>query len=507
MLNGPGGKDSAMNRKKLVILILLIIILGSSLRFFEITKHDVWIDESFVVEICKTSTLGEILSIQKFDQGHPPVYLFFLKVWTDIFGYSPFSIRFPSVVFGVISILAIFSLTKMIFNSRVGLMSSFLLALSPFHIYYSQMARSYSLIILFSILSISFFYSYITNKKKISLLYFIIFSLILYYTHFLSILLIGFTNIFVFFVYRKTLKEWIFSQALLFFCLIPLPYLMNKGVELGAGARSSFSALELVYLCVIFSIGYTGFIFKMSTIKTNILDNLGFLLISFFTYLSIVYFFLKKGWKNRTNSEDRLIKVIKPNKDNKPNRAVFVLLWFAIPVLILFFISLFYPLFRPRYLCFIFPAFIIIIAQGIMSIKGKQIFYLILTLLIIIQVIPIYNYFFIYTREPWQEISEYISENQEQDDLIITSRTSSLRYYYQGESEIRFIDIGPEELTKYKGIWLVLANYKQSYSDETHEISMFLAERYNLITAKEYRDDSNELSGRIIIQYYKGEKK
>jgi uncharacterized membrane protein len=74
---------------------------------------------------------------------HPPLYYVILHYWINLFGDTEFSTRFLSVIFGLFSIFMIYKVGTLLFNKNVGMLSSLLLALSVFHIQYSQEVRMY----------------------------------------------------------------------------------------------------------------------------------------------------------------------------------------------------------------------------------------------------------------------------------------------------------------------------------------------------------------------------
>ena len=84
----------------------------------------------------------------------------------QIFGQSEFSVRFPALIFGVLSIFMIYKLGKALFNPEIGLISALILAVSPFQIHYSQEARPYSLLMLLSLISTYYFVKFIKSKDK-----------------------------------------------------------------------------------------------------------------------------------------------------------------------------------------------------------------------------------------------------------------------------------------------------------------------------------------------------
>ncbi|MDY7008888.1 MAG: glycosyltransferase family 39 protein, partial [Cyanobacteriota bacterium] len=93
--------------------------------------------------------------------NHPPVYFILTHWWMQLFSVegelvSLWGARSLSVIFGVISIPAIYGLARLAFHSRlVGQFAAAIMAVSPYGIYLAQEARHYTLAILFVIGSFS----------------------------------------------------------------------------------------------------------------------------------------------------------------------------------------------------------------------------------------------------------------------------------------------------------------------------------------------------------------
>lgn len=84
---------------------------------------------------------------------HLPFYFYLMHYWTHWFGTSEWVLRFPSALFGALSVVMLFLLGRQLFNPFVGLVSAILLAFSPEQIYFSQQARMYSLLVLLVVAS------------------------------------------------------------------------------------------------------------------------------------------------------------------------------------------------------------------------------------------------------------------------------------------------------------------------------------------------------------------
>jgi len=152
--------DAARARSR-VWLLILILLLAFALRLFHLAEKEMWYDEAFAVLYAEKEPGSIIYGTVTPVEGaaadiHPLLYYFFLHGCMGL-GQSLFVVRFPSVFFGLLSLCLVFRIARELFDAQVGLLAVALAAMSPFHIWYSQEARMYSLLCLLTLLSIYLF--------------------------------------------------------------------------------------------------------------------------------------------------------------------------------------------------------------------------------------------------------------------------------------------------------------------------------------------------------------
>jgi 4-amino-4-deoxy-L-arabinose transferase-like glycosyltransferase len=86
-------------------------------------------------------------------EPHPPGYYVFMFGWTKIFGVSIESLRLPSVLFGVGSILLLYLLGWLEYDRWSGLLAAAMLAFNGFHMYWSQIAKMMTMACFLGLLS------------------------------------------------------------------------------------------------------------------------------------------------------------------------------------------------------------------------------------------------------------------------------------------------------------------------------------------------------------------
>ncbi len=136
---------------KIYCTFFFIIFLAVTLRLYNLGSLSFWFDEAVTMLWAKNLSY-----LFKNDNCIPPLYFLFVHYWKN-FGHSEFILRLLSVIFGVGSVVGIYFLGKLFFDIRTALISSFVLAISPLHILYSQELTVYSLLVFLVLLLIYFF--------------------------------------------------------------------------------------------------------------------------------------------------------------------------------------------------------------------------------------------------------------------------------------------------------------------------------------------------------------
>jgi len=159
---------------KIKLFLLLLIIIGFFYRLYGLSEnYSFWTDENHVAIFARA-----ILERGKpvLENGYSTGIYQWLQYWLSavsakIFGLNEFAIRFPSVIFGVLTIWAVYLLGKELFNKKVGLLSAFLTAFLKIEILWSRQARPYQALQFFYLLGAWFIYK-LTKEEKFNWRYF-----------------------------------------------------------------------------------------------------------------------------------------------------------------------------------------------------------------------------------------------------------------------------------------------------------------------------------------------
>ncbi|EJM18199.1 hypothetical protein PMI22_03281 [Pseudomonas sp. GM21] len=124
--------------------LLPILALAALVRFYDLTAAAIWGDEGSSLLMSHYS-VAEIW-VHAARDVHPPLYFVLLHGWIELFGDGIFSIRCLSALPGIATVWLGVWLMDMIATRRAALLAGFLLALLPTAVRYSQEVRMYSLL-------------------------------------------------------------------------------------------------------------------------------------------------------------------------------------------------------------------------------------------------------------------------------------------------------------------------------------------------------------------------
>ena len=154
--------------KRILILLAFIIIVASILRLWQLGKvpsSPDW-DEvalgynSYSIMQTGRDEYGKFLPIilRSFDDYKPALYAYLTMPSIGILGLNVVAVRLPSAIFGILTVLAVFFVVKELFKkNNIALLTSLLLAISPWHIQFSRVAFEANIGVTLNIFGVYFF--------------------------------------------------------------------------------------------------------------------------------------------------------------------------------------------------------------------------------------------------------------------------------------------------------------------------------------------------------------
>ena len=146
-------------RKWLVLFLIIGIILRLIVANNVPPLADEMVHGSHAINIISSGVINE--------QNECPVWFYLTDLVYRFLGVNGISARFLSIFFGTLTILLVYLISKRLFNEKIALISSFLLAISAFHIRYALMEQDEAMMF-FVLLAFYYFVKDLEEKNKIT---------------------------------------------------------------------------------------------------------------------------------------------------------------------------------------------------------------------------------------------------------------------------------------------------------------------------------------------------
>ena len=343
------------SRSQYLVAISLLALIAFSIRAVSLDAQSLWRDEVDALRFAQ-APWAEMLGNFTRPGWNGPLYYLMLRGWIALTGQTAYAMRFFSLIFGVLGVPLIYVLGRCLFDRMVGLIASLLVTASPYLTWYSQEVRMYTWVPALAMLAIYAIHRALSSSPLLSLskeramslskgngwhwwMVQIIATTLAFYSHILAAFLIPVQALIYFAWWPRARRHW--KAALISLACLTLPYLPLAvwQAPLALRARETgFQAYTLGRMVEIllngWSTGMRGWGWPWSAIPMVLLAVWGLIA-------------PMKSWRNR----------------------VALLAWLIIPLLSVWLISLWQPLFTDRYLIWSAPAFYLLVALGMASLR------------------------------------------------------------------------------------------------------------------------------------------
>lgn len=384
--------------------IYVIFLLAFVLRLININQS-FWLDEAISAVAAKNYSFYDIVFVFLKGDNHPPLFYLLLRLWGLIFGFSDIALRMLPIICGTLTVVASYFFFKKISQNNywITMVGTFLLAISPLHIYYSQEVRMYPVITLLAVLLMYFFSFLISGKTKSW--QWIVFSLLLIWfvgTDYVSLFMLPVLGLLG--ILERLGKKWWLKFGLSFLPLAILGLLWLPVLS----AQMETAKQQLVNLP-----GWRA-LAGGATFKEAVVLWMKFILGRITIDPHIFYYALVGMF-----SLPILAVLFFAGKKYKQN--IFLWSYLLVPLIVSYLVSFFIPAFNYFRMIYVLPAFYILIAIGVYQVKNKPLQKIVLSLLILGCIIGNGFYFFNQRnqREQWKQAVSYIETNGSNDSLAI----------------------------------------------------------------------------------------
>jgi uncharacterized membrane protein len=428
------------------IWVTLLTLLAFVLRVWRLDFQPLWWDEGWTVYFA-TSAAGEMIARTAIDI-HPPFYYLLLHLWVAVAGPSAASVRFFSVLVGTASIPLLFLVGRHLFGQKAALIATLILAVAPFHIYYSQEARMYGLVTLLVLASTWCFLSILERRETPRrdwprwLLYVVATSLAMYTQYYAAFVPVAQT-LFVLLRWRRhrgAIGRWVGAQVALVVAYLPwlvyagpklVAYVGNKLVKEGDLPVGLYTYFQ--DHLVAFSAGHlsaAGYYLSWAAVAFA-----GLALLGVISGLS--------SFRRRSSHEGQ-----------EQDATLFTLLYLFVPVTLGYVINLRYPFTSPaieRLFLLCAPAFYLLIAAGLTWLVSRfRAGWLTVLLVVGLSGLSIADFYTVerYSGEDYRPLIQKVQALARTDDAVVAVHPWQIGYfraYYEGDTPLLYLT--PKEAT------------------------------------------------------------
>jgi mannosyltransferase len=480
-----------------IILIVTIIPLAVILTLLYTGDKSLWLDESISVAIARLDwpTMWQVVSQGEANMG---LYYILLHFWLNL-GESEFVIRSLSAIFAVLTVPIIYTLGSRLFNKYIGLIAALVVVVNTFFIRYAQEARSYSLVLFLISLSSLLFVMAIQRSSKRFWTAYVIVSALAVYAHVFAVFALIAQVLSLVLLRRQEIpwKALLIIGVSIIILITPLAYsiLTNSTHNLDHQTVPNISEIIDVF-----------FRFTESGPLTAVYLLMGIVALIYAIKQWLVTRFSYETW-----------------------RYALLLSWLFIPVVIVFCISQFKPMFSSLYLIVCLSPLVLLVGIGVYRLPRRWLLAIVLVAILGISGAELHSWYIDFEKEDWRGATTYIiSEAHEQDAIIFYSPDvgTGFDYYwsrtphnliltpvpyfnpmeYKAINPVFDIPIGyvpggnlpepdgnlPFRLEKYERVWLVLShdyivNENMDRLSQSQMIQGLLQGKYGIPEEKDFK--------------------
>ncbi len=349
-----------------------------------------------------------------------PLYGIIMHFWLQILGINIVRARLLSLIFFLITLPVLYQLIKESSDSDHAILTVAFFAFSPFILWYTSEARTYTLFILIACLQQLYFLRLIRSGGNNGKFGYFIGTALGFYTHYFFIFLLIAQIVFVLslrIVKGKNKNRLIKRHLILDFggLLVFIPwiyYIFRTGGAVNTQPLIPIpNSYSVVQTFVNFVVGFQS-------------QSIQAVLISLWPLSTVILFLMF------THRKQKLVK----------NVEYFFLVTF-LPIILVFLISFIKPIFLSRYLILVTPTLFFIIAWIILSNSKKISFYLSVLILLLMFSFLMFQNISAATpsKENYSEVSQYLNQYTTPEDIVAITAPFTIypiEYQYQGEAKL-----------------------------------------------------------------------
>ena len=242
------------------LALLLLLLLAFALRIYALEGQSMWSDEGLSLYRARQQPAEIFQGLIIIDgvethDTNPPFYFLLLHLLRTLAGESVFALRYSGVLAGVLAVPLIYSLGTIAYGRRVGFVAALLMAISPFHVWQSQVLRNYSLLLTLNLASVYGLFRFVLAKSNNLhwrwLILWLGAGLLGIYTHYFGFFIFAFgaVTVVIWMIWKQGLHAILQQRRILFIlggaAIIFLPAVFIAFQRFSAGRQVDFYPVSL----------------------------------------------------------------------------------------------------------------------------------------------------------------------------------------------------------------------------------------------------------------------
>jgi len=374
-------KSKAQKSPSVYYLLVFILVVAFVLRFWNFWNIPFTFDELSAMSRTTFDSFSELIRVGVVEKDtHPAGIQVFMYYWVLWFGEMEWIVKLPFMLAGLASVWMTYRIANLWFGQTNALLSAAYVSSLQLFVMYGQIARPYVSGLFLTLMMVYFWSNFlIGNRRKINLVFFVVFGSLCSYNHHFSLLfaaIVGLSGLF--FIRKNQLVPYILSGIAIF--ILYVPHLNIFFSQLNQGGIG----------------GVGGWLNKPDP----------WFLFQFFDWL-FHYSFWVYGLLIILVLFSALNKDKPIRSDGVRKKRVVLLVWFLLPVIIGFVYSVVInPVLQYSLLIFSTPFLFIFLFSFIKEMKVRQLFVWVVLILFINIVTLIFkrDYYKIFYKQPFEQV-------------------------------------------------------------------------------------------------------
>jgi uncharacterized membrane protein len=382
-------------------------VLAFVLRVHRLGAESFWFDEADIISQAKEPLSTLLTSFTRAGENGP-LYTLLLHFWIALVGTREAPVRLLPALFGTATVPVIYYAGKRLLSRELGLVAAALLTVSPFHIWHSQDAKMYTLVVLVTLGSTTLYLQALEKGQARWWAAYVLATWVALFAHSMSVLILAAQLLATPLLWPRLpptdraarraaaqgRRRWVIAMLMLF-----LPFLPN--------------AWERIYAFLVGNIAgdwHASIPFP---------DMLGVLFVKFAMNRAPQPWEAAGAWGVGALFVVGLVPWVRAARRSW---AFLLILWLA-PTIIFWLLTLRVPLFEPRYLIIVLPYYLLFVAAGLLRLGrfGLPAAGAALLLVVALQVSALVqiNYSAQPQKEEWRQAISYVQDHMRLRDVII----------------------------------------------------------------------------------------